>query len=292
MRKAIDFANWTGIPTPFDIACLQAAGYDTVIVGCSYDRYVNGVPQHHGRQQLEAFLAAGFRLEAYCWLRHPVQVLLLQRTIDAIAGLPVERLWLDVEDADDAAGKSPASLAADVEFALQYLHDRTNVPTGIYTGSWFWGPYMQTDNTFGEPLWLANYVSQTSLEFIAGRIPGGWNFSDLIIWQHSNHLPICSYNADDNLIIQETEERVKYTDDILDKAFISLLETLGKSLDIANTAAGAIINHIATHPNGGATTTMMSEISDLIAKQDALTADITKFKAAIAAAAGANGNLS
>jgi hypothetical protein len=200
-RRAADFANYTPLPTQQDFDDLRAGGYDTVIIGCSY--FPPGKPTF-ARDQIQAWLAGGFRVEAYAWLRHPCQPFLLQRAIDAIAGLPVERLWLDVEDADDATGKTPDQLAWDVRTALDYIHARTTVPTGIYTGSWFWAPYMNTNDTFGQVLWLANYVTIPNVDFIYNHIPGGWTKDTLVIWQHDNHLEVSTFNADDNIILKET----------------------------------------------------------------------------------------
>lgn len=198
LRKAFDFSNWTRVPTPADIAELLALGYNTAIVGASFD------PQL-ARDQITVLVAAGFRIEVYAWLRHPWRPDLLQNAVDACAGFPVERFWLDVEDADDATGKTPAQLAFDVEAALAYLRARLIIEIGIYTGSWFWDPYMETTDTFGCRLWLANYVVVPDITWILNRLPGGWTPGTLAIWQWANHLGGTTFNADDNLILEEDD---------------------------------------------------------------------------------------
>lgn len=87
-------------------------------------------------------------------------------------------------------------------------------------------------------------------------------------------------------ITKTGDERVKYTDEVLDNVFKAILPQIGKALEVANLAAAATINHIATHPGGGATTTTMAEIAELQEKQAALDKDIREFKEAIARAAG------
>jgi Glycosyl hydrolases family 25 len=193
-RKAFDFSNWTRIPTDKDCTDLLAQGYDTAIVGASFN------PQL-ARQQIAVLVAHGFRIEMYAWLRHPWRADLLDAAINASYGFPVERMWLDVEDADDAMGKTPAQLEFDVNAALTYLESHLSVPVGIYTGDWFWDAYMATTNTFGCALYLANYVTDTS---VLPPLPGGWTV--LTIWQHAYHLTGTDFNADDDLILVEEDD--------------------------------------------------------------------------------------
>jgi hypothetical protein len=273
-RIAFDFSNWTDVPTDADCATLKTLGYTTGIVGASFNPGL-------ARQQLAALVAHGFRVEVYAWLRHPWQVALLASAIDACAGFPVERIWLDVEDAEDATGKTPDQLAFDVEQALAYLRGRFDGEVGIYTGDWFWDQYMQTTNTFGCRLWLANYVP---VPVALPPLPGGWVLENLVIWQWQNHLSGTAFNADDDLILQE-EDRMKYTDAKLDAIFPAILTTLAQALDLANAAGNAISNHINTHPGGGATITQAGELQPLNDKINAYEAELTAFKAAVAAAA-------
>lgn len=196
LRKAFDCSNWTRVPTPDDLVTLRALGYTTAIVGASFDVQL-------ARAQIAVLVATDFRVEVYAWLRHPWRPGLLDNALAACAGFPVERMWLDVEDADDATGKTPDQLAYDVQHGLDYLRARFAGEVGIYTGSWFWGPYMETTDTFGCRLWLANYVSVPVVAWILARLPGGW--TELAIWQWNNHLAGTAFNADDNLILEEDD---------------------------------------------------------------------------------------
>jgi hypothetical protein len=194
-RKAFDFSNWTRIPTAEDCAFLLAAGYTTAIVGASFNIGL-------ARQQIAVLLTAGFRIEVYAWLRHPWQAQLLQNAIDAGAGFPVERYWMDVEDAQDATGKTTAELEFDIQAGVDYLHAGlpAGIEVGIYTGDWFWDAYVVSKKTFGCRLWLANYVSDTTN---LPPVPGGWTVDELVIWQHADTLPGTDFNADDDLILIE-----------------------------------------------------------------------------------------
>jgi hypothetical protein len=199
-------------------------------------------------------------------------------------------MWLDVEDADDATGKTPNQLAYDVVGGLNYLRQRLpatqQVEISIYTGSWFWDAYMQTTNTFGCRLWLANYVDTPDVEWVLARLPGGWGPDQLVIWQWSNHLVGTTFNADDNIILVE-DDRMKYTDVVLDGVFTSVLTALSESLALANSAGNAISHHVNTHPGGGATITTANELQELNDKINANEAKLAAFKAAIEAAASA-----
>jgi len=266
MRKAFDFSNWTRVPTIDDIATLRALGYTTAIIGASFDVAL-------AREQISILVAAGFRIEVYGWLRHPGRAGLLDNAISACAGFPVERLWLDVEDADDALGQSPEQLAFDVRAALDYLHARATIPTGIYTGSWFWDSYMGTTDTFGEVLWLANYVSTPSVNFIYSHLPGGWKPDDLVIWQWNNHLAGTAFNADDNLILKETDMPDTYTRAEVDAKIGALL---GLEIDLGQqikNVGGSLWNHVANHNQTNVDASradLQKMIDDLAAAQKAL----------------------
>jgi len=119
----------------------------------------------------------------------------------------------------------------------------------------------------------------------AGMIHGG-NFYTI------NHATQPQWEAALTFMIAE-EVRMKYDDATLDRTFTALLGTLGKSLDVASTAAGAVIDHIVHHPavEDADLTAMVSrpEFLALKERQEALQAEVERFKAAIAAAASAGG---
>lgn len=296
MRKAFDFSNWTRIPTGDDLDTLRALGYTTGIVGASFN-----VPL--ARLQIAALIAGGFRVEIYCWLRHPWRADLLQNAIDACIGFSVDRFWLDVEDAEDAMGKTPDQLAFDVEAALAYLRGRLHVEIGIYTGSWFWDAYMETTNTFECRLWLANYVTNplidpvTKTGWIYQHLPGGWTPETFVIWQWRNNLkPGSDFNADDNLILLEddmtTEETAAAIKAYVDPKTTALyLNAVQNGADImahgdqikalalafaAHVQAGSIV------PNAFVSQALYDQIQAIIKRQDELEARARAAAAALA----------
>jgi len=274
MRKAFDFSNWTRVPTIDDIATLRALDYTTAIIGASFDVAL-------AREQITVLVEAGFRIEVYSWLRHPWRSGLLDNAINACAGFPVERLWLDVEDAADATGKTPEQLAFDVRTALDYIHARTSIPTGIYTGSWFWDSYMGTTDTFGEVLWLANYVTIPNVTFIYSHLPGGWTPDTLFIWQWNNHLAGTAFNADDNLILKETDMPDTYTRAEVD-AKIGAVFGLGlRNQDSIFALAKALADHVQNHGQ----TAIGASVADLTALKDKLEAEQAELDARIRKAA-------
>lgn len=285
-RKAFDFSNWTRVPTPQDCSDLKYLGYTTGIVGASFNVSL-------ARLQIESLIQGGFRVEVYCWLRHPWREDLLNNALIASEGFKVERFWLDVEDAEDAIGKTPDQLAFDVQIALTWLRARLTIPIGIYTGSWFWDAYMETINTFGCTLWLANYIDGppnvdevTKTGWIYQQLPGGWTADTLAIWQWRNNLkPGSDFNADDNLILIEGATRM-YTDAQLDTKFIALyLNAVQNGKDIMTqlaqiqALASALADHIQNH-SGSFSEAQQAQMDKIEMEIDQLKSDLEeRFKA-------------
>lgn len=194
--KAVDVANYTAVPTPAQVQCLIADGYTTAIVGCSYGQVA--------RSQLMAFSDNGMKIEAYAWITHPLNTLLLERALTVIAGLPVTRLWLDAEA--DTNGRTPAGVVADINGAVEYCQKvRPDLALGIYTGAWWWTPRTgNSQETWGLPLWLANY-RDTDNPLAESEIPGGWTRESTAIWQYAGTIETCGLNTDRNLILEEDE---------------------------------------------------------------------------------------
>lgn len=290
-RKAFDFSNWTRIPTENDCTMLKALGYTTAIVGASFNTQL-------ARDQITVLVAHSFRIEVYAWMRHPWQQDLLDNALAACVGFPVERMWLDVEDADDATGKTPDQLAYDVQHGADYLRANFANEVSIYTGDWFWDQYMMTTNTFGCRLWLAYYVSlpPSLINIFPPPLPGGW--TTLTVWQWRNNLkPGTDFNADDDIILEDDMTpadvdaaiEAKLTAEVWPK-FGAVLTQLGSLGAAIVTTGNALTQHIATHPGGGATQTMAAELADMMTKIGALEADTTTLATKVKAmGAAANG---
>jgi lysozyme len=96
------------------------------------------------------------------------------------------KLWLegvvDVEIYTDVAGDRMSKEAITeslYSFVSRYKQLSGNYPI-IYTGSWFWTPYISTkyDDTFGKCLlWIAEHDD-------APKIPHGWH--NYLLWQYTD----------------------------------------------------------------------------------------------------------
>lgn len=202
MKGAVDIANYTSIPTPAQLACLRAAGYTRVIVGCSYGVIAT--------MQLAAAAGAGLEVEAYAFVDFTARWEgPLQRALLAISSQPVRRLWLDCEA--ETHGLTRQQVVGRIAEAEQYVRrHRPDLIIGIYTAGWWWMPQTGDSQSFKHlPLWTAAYVQD------AGRVPdpkavrlyGGWNAAAL--WQYAGTIDTCGLNTDRNLILESEEDSMK-----------------------------------------------------------------------------------
>lgn len=123
-----------------------------------------GYPEGKTRGQIAFCAANGMTVDAYIWLWFDLDIADINRKLALLDGLPVRRLWLDVEDT--AAQKYSQALTetkvGDALFALTDYsadHGLHGLP-GIYTGAWFWTDpkYMGNTTTFSNrDLWTAQY---------------------------------------------------------------------------------------------------------------------------------------
>ena len=197
MSLAIDVANYTDVPTPSQVQCLIDNGYSRAVVGCSYGTVAGA--------QLDAFVAGGMDVEAYAWISHPLNTLLIERALTVIAHRPVTRIWLDAEA--DNGGRTPAGVVADINGAVEYVRKvRSDIRIGIYTGAWWWTPNTgNSQETWGLPLWLANYRDPGN-PLAESEIPGGWTKANVALWQYAGTVETCGLNTDRNLIYAEEDE--------------------------------------------------------------------------------------
>lgn len=188
MEKALDVSNYSGAFGAEAVACWQEQGYRHLVCGTQRPEIT--------RRQLETALAGGLSVAAYVYLywRHDV-VAAVQRSLAALEGLPVERLWLDCEDvrgalsAEDVVERIAAAVAACGAF-----------PHGIYTGRWWWTPNTDESAAFRHlPLWHAEYTGSPSTLPDFGRfLPyGGW--SRPAMWQYQGTTALCGVSVDLNL---------------------------------------------------------------------------------------------
>jgi hypothetical protein len=272
--KALDISNWQPVPSQQQLDCWYSLGYCRVIVGCSYGTI--------GRVQCEAVANDGrFELEVYGWLRHPIQYSLFQKVLDTIVGLPVKRIYIDWEDADDATGKTPEQLEWDVKAAIEFLQARTQVPLALYTGDWFYEPYVGTGNNFGLPLWIASYTTEPI-------IPACWK-DNTILWQTAGSIQVCGMTVDDDLILIENGTDRMYTDAQIDEKVGALFANAmqnGADILAHGAAINFLCNAVVALANRGAITPevqaeLEAQIADIKARQTALEARVKAAAGAI-----------
>jgi hypothetical protein len=178
---AVDMSNWTDPLTPVGVSALKDAGVGHVIVQ-AVDPPAP-FPPTQTRDQVQACVAAGFSVDAYVWLWFDLDPGDISRKLALLDGLPIRKLWLDVEDTA-AVKYTQTATEGSVGVALALCDERLP-DTGIYTGRWFWTDprYMANTTAFADrELWDANYddVADAALGFVPY---GGWTVDQVRIKQ-------------------------------------------------------------------------------------------------------------
>ncbi len=236
MTKCIDISNYsgnhpTGIPTPDDVRCLLADGWQTAIVGGSYGTIATA--------QLDACAAGGMDVEVYAFIEfRDGWEAAIDRALAALTG-HVRRLWLDCEESSPLG---PSGTAQRIHDAIAYVHAaRPDLELGIYTGGWWWTPETNDSHEFADmPLWTAEYDSR----IVSPTMYGGW--TQAAIWQYQGSVDTCGLNADRNLILeggdvtqQDKDEIVQDVKNYLDMKLIQLIAYLQQTGVKCADASGA-----------------------------------------------------
>jgi GH25 family lysozyme M1 (1,4-beta-N-acetylmuramidase) len=178
MTLAVDISNYTGPIDPQHVDAWRQAGVGLVIVQAIDPP--PGYPAGCTRQQLSTLRDAGMAAEAYIYLWFDADVGTVQHALSLVDGLPIRRIWLDLED-KAAANYNQAATEAKVQAALDacdaYANAHGMPTTGIYTGNWFWSDPKLMGNTIrfnNRLLWDSHYdgVADTTANF---RAYGGWS---------------------------------------------------------------------------------------------------------------------
>jgi len=123
MPLALDISNWGGELGANTVAEWKAHGVKKVIVGVH--------PRHIliARQQLQAASSGGLKIEVYGYLYFdaPIQPQ-IQAIFAAIKGLPVEQVWLDVEDTETSA--PPPQVVQSIQEAISLVEAYDNEEDG------------------------------------------------------------------------------------------------------------------------------------------------------------------
>lgn len=170
----VDVSNYTAVPTPEQLQSWKDAGVGAVIVQ-AIDPPA-GYPGGVTVEQINAVNAAGLQAEAYVWLWTESDVAAdIARKLSLLEGLPVSRVWLDVEDTTDASVEQRIQTVRDALGVLDAWTEARGLPrAGIYTARWFWPRYMSDTTEFSDrELWDADYDDVADVE--SGWEPyGGW----------------------------------------------------------------------------------------------------------------------
>lgn len=214
--RAVDVSNYSSALTPEALAAWKADGVELVLVQ-AIDPPA-GFPAGKTRDQVQACLDAGLVVDAYIYLWFDADVGDIQRKLALLDGLPIRRLWLDVED-ESAARYDWAACEAKVRDALNACDSFavTGIDrTGIYTGGWFWrsDQYMANTTTFADrELWDSNYADGIA-DTAAFKPYGGWQSCAIKQWQGtSDYLGVSGVDLN-VLSEQEAAKLVSNCDDL------------------------------------------------------------------------------
>jgi hypothetical protein len=162
----IDASNYTKALTDAQCAELKAAGVVGVIIQAVTG--LDGVS--YTRQQLEACVRGGLRIQGYVWCTPSVaggSGSLTRSRLSLFDGFAIEALWLDVEQAN--------LKRFDVDRDLAVCDAYTGRKTGVYSGQWFFAKQRWLDVTWwaDRPLWDSRFDGVPVVE--ANFVPyGGW----------------------------------------------------------------------------------------------------------------------
>lgn len=181
----VDISNYSGPANAGSLAAWKAGGVGTVAVQAVSPAYP--YPPGQTRQQCQAVLDAGLQLDAYVYLFFSESMQELMYRLGLLDGFPIRRLWLDVEDT--TGGFRPTHRASIVMQALGTCdaYPTRLATTGIYTGAWFWGPYMGGTTQFANrPLWASQYDGVADPAQVT--LFGGWSHAAVKQYQGTSAL--------------------------------------------------------------------------------------------------------
>ncbi len=178
-RNVLDFSNYTGLSP--DVASLKAAGWDGVILGTQNPSVT--------RRQWEACNLEGFHVDSlYVFVywegddqRRILEALTLANQYDL-------KVWLDCEWTKTGwpgTGTWAPTPEQIIPLIRHYKGMLGEFYAGIYTGKWWWEPYVGNTTEFSaDPLWHAAYQTLKP-NFDDFKPYGGWSRPN--IWQYSSN---------------------------------------------------------------------------------------------------------
>jgi hypothetical protein len=203
--RAIDVSNYTG-----ELSVDRVQSWrDEHDVGLVIVQAINPPPNYPPgvtRQQCEAVLnAGGVALDVYFYNWFGRRDGYLSDFADLVTDYPLRRVWLDVEDT--SASQSFQDRINNVYSNLARLDDIFDLQTGMYTGRWFWRPYMGDTYAFSDrSLWDANYDHIADPNAFSSY--GGW--TECAIKQFIGTSTLSGVgNIDQNVLSVVEEDRVR-----------------------------------------------------------------------------------
>ncbi len=168
--RSLDVSNYQSDVSAGQMARWWELGWEHLVVRGSLERQSMRDIAH---RQLDLGADAGMSLAVYTWayftVDHPESF-----AADAVREYGRHQplvYWIDCEDVDGYSYGEPNLNITWLHRALAAF-DALGVRAGIYTGAWWWLPYMGGTHGFRErPLWDAAYNGNPSLE---APTYGGW----------------------------------------------------------------------------------------------------------------------
>jgi hypothetical protein len=203
----VDWSNYTGVPSPQQVADLKAAGVTGVILGTQRPTITR---QQYALCQAQRLDVVGLYVFVY-WHVDDRRRLAEAR---ALAEEWMLRVWLDCEwDSSNnetifGPGTAlpmppPAQLVDTIADYIRQLG--ADYFAGVYTGEWWWRQFLGNSQAFAMfPLWHAWYYldRRAPTSFDEFRPYGGWTRPHL--WQYSER-GLAGVNCDLNLMERATQ---------------------------------------------------------------------------------------
>jgi GH25 family lysozyme M1 (1,4-beta-N-acetylmuramidase) len=194
--------------------CIKDSGYSFVIPRIYQE---TGHVDPNGAASVRAAAAVGLATDVYIYpagFQSNNGAQMANDVINAIRGLPVGRVWLDIE----GVGKSWPSSTSLNQKLFRDLADtlvHAGLSVGVYTQGWQWNSIMGSSFTYGSsfPLWYAEYgqgpghysttdgtcsYSGSSQSFSGFSAFGGW--SRPFAKQYNGDCSKCGCGTDANIV--------------------------------------------------------------------------------------------
>lgn len=262
--KIIDLANYTTVPSQSQLNLLKGFGLTRMIVGASFGQVA--------RAQLQAGVAAGLEVEAYFWLSFgDTWKDTLDHGFTAIVGLPVQRVWLDLEETPSA---TPLQIIERIRDAVAYLQAK-GLEVGLYTRAGWWMQYgiAAGDPEYTLPLFYAHYDGDPTCKWDEGEAFGEWPRARVIYKQYSGSTTEDGLNVDLDSICEE--DMADYYNKAEVDAKVGALLGLGITHGQQIQAIGsALADHIQNH-NDTSVSASTADIEKMLADLKQAEADLT-----------------